>query len=444
LIYRTRDYGQSWQLITTGLPDSGNARVVREDPVRKGLLYAGTWNGVYVSLDDGDHWQTLQLNLPPATVTDLDVHGDDLVASTFGRSLWVLDDITPLRQFDAKWPQSDAFLLRPRNVVRARWDMSQDTPLPPETPAGDNPPDGAIIYYILKSVPEGDIKLSIYDAQNHLVRAYSNVPPPFDKAPANAPEYWFATPTALSKNVGLNRFTWDLRYPALKTLRYSYYGNPLDYIEYTLSDHAVPGEFPRELQPGPFVVPGEYSLVLSVNGKTYRQPLTVTLDPRVHTSQSDLVQQLDAEKNISAQMAASYDGYDQVRALRAAIADRQKSLDPDPAKPDPTKKDAADALKALDDEAADIGDGKPEELGIGPLNRELARLAFMIESGDARPAALLEAGVDQSCQDLAKRLTQWREFNQQKILPVNTLLQKHNLAPVPVSANIPVAPRCGK
>ncbi|HXM20384.1 MAG TPA: hypothetical protein VN948_03855 [Terriglobales bacterium] len=443
-IYRTRDYGQSWQLITKGLPDSGNARVVREDPVRDGLLYAGTWNGVYVSLDDGDHWQTLQLNLPTATVTDLDVHGTDLVASTYGRSLWILDDITPLRQFDAEWPQSDAHLLRLRNAVRTRWDMYQDTPLPPETPAGENPPDGAIVYYFLKSVPAGDVKLSVYDGQDHLVREYSDVPPTFDKAPANAPEYWFAPPAALSKKAGLNRFTWDLRYPALKTLRYSYYGNALDYIEYTLADHAIPGEFPRELQPGPFVLPGKYSVVLTVNGKTYRQPLTVMPDPRLHGSLSDLEQQLDAEQSISAQMVASYDGYDQVRALRAAIAERQKSLNPDLAKPDAPKKDAADALKTLDEQAADIGDGKPEDLGIGPLNRELARLAFMIESGDARPAALLQAGVDQSCQDLAKHLTQWRELNQQKILPVNTLLQKYNLAPVPVSSNIPAAPGCGK
>jgi photosystem II stability/assembly factor-like uncharacterized protein len=468
-VYRTRDYGQSWQLITTGLPDSGSARVVREDPARKGLLYAGTWNGIFVSVDDGDHWQTLQLNLPTATVTDLDVHGDDLVASTFGRSLWILDDITPLRQFDAKWPQSDAFLLRPRNVVRTRWDMSQDTPLPPETPAGDNPPDGAIVDYFLKSAPAGGIKLSIYDAQNHLVREYSDVPPAFDKTPANAPEYWFAPAAALSKKAGLNRFTWDLRYPAMKTMHYSYYGNLVDYIEYTLSDHAVPGEFPRELQPGPFVVPGEYSVVLDVNGKTYRQPLTVTLDPRVHASQSDLAQQLDAEKNISTQMTASYDGYEQVRALRTAIAERQKSLSsnpvnpesgsqdstkpdsgkpdsgkPDSTKPDPAKKDAADALKALDDQAADIGEGKAEDLGIGPLNRELARLAFMVESGDARPAALLKGGVDQSCQDLTKRLAQWRELNQQKIVPVNALLQKYNLGPLESVTNIPATPGCEK
>ena len=439
LIYRTRDYGHSWQLITAGLPDSGNARVVREDPVRKGLLYAGTWNGVYVSLDDGDHWQTLQLNLPTSTVTDLDVHGDDLVASTYGRALWILDDITPLREFDAKWPQSDAYLLRPRNVVRVRWDLSQDTPLPPETPAGDNPPDGAIIDYFLKSVPAGDIKLSIYDAQNHLVREFTNVPPTFDQAPANAPEYWFAPPPALSKQAGLNRFAWDLRYPPMKAMRYGYYGNLLDYIEYTGSDHAIPGKFPRELQPGPFVVPGEYSLVLTANGQTYRQPLTVTIDPRVQASQADLVEQLNVETSISDQMAVTYNGYDQVRASRDAIAERQKSLGADAA-----KKDVADALKALDDQAADIGDGKPDELGIGPLNRELGRLAFMIESGDARPAALLEASVEQYCQELAKRLTQWHDLNQQKISPVNTLLQKQNLAPLPIATSIPSTPRCGK
>jgi photosystem II stability/assembly factor-like uncharacterized protein len=438
-VYRTHDYGQTWQLIATGLPDAGTARVLREDPVRKGLLFLGTWNGIYFSLDDGDHWQTLQSNLPTATVTDLEVHGDDLVASTYGRSLWILDDITPLRQYDAKWAKSEAHLLPPRSMVRTRWETYEDTPLPIETPAGENPPDGAIIYYFLKSAPQGDIKLAIYDAQNRLVREFSNVAPEPDKTPANSPEYWFAPPASLSTKAGLNRFTWDLRYPSMKTLLYSYYGNSLDYIEYTLSDHSVPGEFPRDLQPGPFVMPGNYSLVLTVNGKSYRQPLTVTLDPRVHASQADLVRQLDTEINISAQMTASYDGDGQARALRAAIADRQKSLGSDAA-----KKDAADALKALDDHVENIADGKPDEFGIGPINRELVRLAFMIETGDARPASLLQAGVDQHCQNLTRRLEQWRDLNQQKIAPVNALLQKYNLPPLPVAANFPTAPACGK
>jgi photosystem II stability/assembly factor-like uncharacterized protein len=449
LIYRTRDFGKSWQPIVTGLPEPGTVRVVREDPVRKGLLYAGTWNGMYVSFDDGGHWQSLQLNLPTATVTDLEVHGDDLVASTYGRSLWILDDITPLRQFDGKW--AEVSLLRPRDAVRVRWDTYQDTPLPVETPAGNNPPDGAIINYFLPAAPAGEIKLSIYDAQNHLVREFSTVPPSFDPAPANAPEYWFAPQPALSKKAGLNRFAWDLRYPAPWTLRYSYYGNTLSYIEYTEADHAVPGEFPREQPLGPFVVPGEYSLSLTVNGKTYRQPLTVKPDPRVHVSQSDLAKQLETELNIESQMAASYDGYNQVQSLLGAITERQKSLglDADSSKPnsatvDPAKKDVADALKTLLDQAIEIGDGKPDAFGIGPLNRELGRLAFMIETGDASPAALLQANVDQYCHDLGKRLEQWSQMNQLQLSPVNTVLQKHNLAALPAAANIPKTPACEK
>ncbi len=191
-------------------------------------------------------------------------------------------------------------------------------------------------------------------------------------------------------------------------------------------------------------MPGQYSVALTANGQTYRQPLTVTLDPRVQASQSDLVKQLDAETSIADQMAASYDGHAQVQALREAIADRLKSLGSDATNADATKKDATDALKALDDQAKDIGDGKPEELGLGPLNRELGRLAFMIESGDSRPAVLLEAGVEQYCQQLAKRLTQWRDLNQQKIQAVNDVLQKHNQALLPVAANIPSTPRCEK
>jgi len=437
MIYRTRDYGQNWQLITTGIPPNETGRVVREDPVRDGLLFAGTDKAIYVSFDNGDHWQSLQLNLPATPVSDLDVHGDDLVASTFGRSLWILDDITPLRQFDAKLLQTEVTLLRPETTVRTRWDMYQDTPLPPETPAGKNPPDGAIIDYFLKSGSVRDIKLSIYDSQNNLVREFSTTPPSFDTAPANVPNYWFAPPTVLSSNTGLNRFVWDLRYPSPKTLRYGYFNEKLDYIEYTLADHAIPGEFPHEQPEGPYVVPGEYSLVLTVNGQAYRQSLTVTLDPRVHASQADLVQQLQTEESISAQMAASYDSDGQVNALLTGIDDRKKKVGTDAA-----KKDAADALKALNEQATEVESGKPTDFGIGPLNRELARLATMVESSDARPATSLQEGVEMACQNLSKRLTQWREANEKNIGPVNDILRKYGLDPLPVASDIPVAPDC--
>ena len=409
MIYRTHDYGQSWQLITTGLPPAETARVVREDPLRQKSLYAGTATGVYVSWDDGDHWQSLQLNLPTASVTDLDVHGDDLVASTFGRGLWILDDITPLRQLEPGAMPPDVYLLKPQDAVRTRWDLYQDTPLPLETPAGKNPPDGAIFDYFLNSVPSGELKLAIYDSRNNLVREYSSVAPAVDSTPANAPSYWFAPPATLPKNRGLNRFVWNLRYPAPQALRYGYYGSLLNYIEYTLADHAIPGEFPREQPLGPYAVPGTYLLVLTVNGQSYRQNLTVRPDPRVPVSQADLVLQLETERSISAQMAASYDSFDQVAMLRSALADRQQSL-----KANVAMKDAADAVKALDELAADIADGKPLELGLGPINRELARLATMVQSSDERPATLLQASVDQLCQDLTKRLAQWRELNGQK------------------------------
>lgn len=437
-IYRTRDFGQHWEAITTGLPGTGTARVVREDPVRKGMLFAGTTNGVYVSLDDGDRWQSLQLNLPTSPVTDIDVHGNDLVASTFGRSLWILDDISPLRQFDAKLLQTDVTLLTPSSAVRTRWDMDQDTPLPPGTPVGKNPPDGAIIDYFLKSPGSGDIKLSVYDSQNNLVREFSTVPAPYDPAPPNAPEYWFAPQPVLSTHAGLNRFVWDLHYPAPKTLRYGYFNERLDYFEYTLSDHAIPGEFPRDQPVGAYVVPGRYSVVLQIGGKEYRQPLSITLDPRVHVSQADLELQLATQKNISAQMAASYDGDRQIVALRDAISERQKAVGTNSG-----MKDVADALKSLDDQVAEIDDGKPTDFGIGPINRELARLVAMVESGDARPAAPLQDAVEQSCQTLTKRVAEWREVNEKKIGPVNELLKKNNLALLPVAASVASAPGCG-
>ena len=152
---RTHDYGRTWQKIVNGFPEREMVRVMREDPKRKGLLYAGTDTGVFVSWDDGDHWQSLQLNLPPTPVTDLQVHANDLVISTFGRALWILDDVTPLREISPQITASDAYLFRPATGMRVRWDNYQDTPYPVETPAGQNPPDGAIVDYFLKIGADG-------------------------------------------------------------------------------------------------------------------------------------------------------------------------------------------------------------------------------------------------------------------------------------------------
>ena len=173
-IYRTHDGGQTWQKITNGLPDDSPVNVVREDPVRQGLLFAGTENAVYVSFNDGDSWQSLRLNLPASSMRDLVIHGNDLVVGTHGRSFWILDDITPLRQLSAQVVASSAFLFKPGLAYRVRRNVNTDTPLPPEEPAGKNPPDGAIFDYYVQSGAAGPVTLQIIDGGGHVLRSYSS------------------------------------------------------------------------------------------------------------------------------------------------------------------------------------------------------------------------------------------------------------------------------
>ena len=259
---------------------------------------------------EGDHWQPLSLNLPATPITDLQAHDNDLVISTFGRGLWVLDDIAPLREINPQIITADAHLFVPATAMRVRWDNYQDTPYPIETPAGQNPPDGAILDYYLKTPPAGDMTLTIYDEQGDEVTRFSTeAKPAAEYLPANAPSYWFAPEFTLPKAAGVNRFVWNLRYPSPPSLPYGYYGKLLEYTEYTLADHAIPGLTPR-LQPrGPLVLPGTYTTELRVGGQTLRQSLTLELDPRVHASRADLLDQLDLAKRISRGMKASSDAF---------------------------------------------------------------------------------------------------------------------------------------
>ena len=452
-IYRTNDGGRSWQEITNGLQPGWAARVVREDPVRKGLLYAGTEDAVYVSFDGGDHWQSLQLNFPVSDVRDLAVHGDDLVAATYGRALWVLDDVSPLRQEGQKIADASAYLLRPAATVRVRWDNDQETPLPPEVPAAQNPPDGAIFYYYLKNVPASELTLEIRDSEGNLVRRFTSAVPTPDSTPKNVPDYWFGPKAALSKQAGLNRFVWDLRYAPPAALNYSYYGNILDYVEYTLSDHAIPGDTPREQALGPLVTPGRYEVTLTGNGVRLEQPLTITLDPRVDVSQADLEQQLDAAKRITASLQSSYDAFNSAAELRAAIGEREKGLEksasnsasepaasgsghaPSSAASSNAGKDAIDALKGLEDKVAAVQEGRAGAPGVGPVNRDLARILFMIEVGDGAPSDSAQAAIDESCGQLDTDLAAWRKLQTESLPSVNALLAKYNLQPLPVTAH---------
>jgi hypothetical protein len=320
--------------------------------------------------------------------------------------------------------------------MRVRFDNDQETPLPPETPTGKNPPDGAIFYYYLKSPPAGELTMEIRDAKKNVVRRFTSVAPPEDKTPKNVPDYWFGPQPALSKNVGLNRFVWDLHYDPPTALNYSYYGNILDYVEYTLSDHAIPEDTPREQALGPLATPGQYEVTFIGNNVLMKQPLTITLDPRVHVSQAELDQQLDASKKVTSGLKASSDAYNAAAALRVAIADREKAL-----VANASAKDAADAVTDLDKKIADVQEGNPLAPGVGPVNRDLARILYMIQVGDAAPSDSAQAAIEESCQTLDKNLADWRKLNGESLPSVNALLGKYNLQPLPVApgANAPAA-----
>ena len=304
-IYRTSDYGHAWQEISSGLTDGEIVRVVREDRVDPNLIYAGTVTGVWVSFDRGDHWQSLQLNLPATVVSDLTVHDSDLAISTHGRAFWILDDVSPLRQTRALMAsQAPAFFFRPEPASRARWDNTQDTPMPPEMVVGENPPEGAILDYYLAARPSEAITLTISDKAGGVIRAYSSVAPAPDTTMANVPEYWLAPPVVLPTTTGMHRVAWDLRYADPPTLNYGYSGNPLDYREYTLSWHAIPGRTPRKTLVGPMVLPGTYTATLTVDGRSYSQPLTVVQDPRVAVPAAALAAQFRLQQRMVAGVAA--------------------------------------------------------------------------------------------------------------------------------------------
>ena len=308
-IYRTRDSGATWTEITEGIPANENVNVVREDPQRKGLLFAGTERTVHVTFDDGAHWQSLRLDLAPSSVRDLIIKGDDLCVATHGRGFWILDNITPLRQFEAGERSPKTTLFQPQAAMRVRWNLNTDTPLPPDEPAGENPPEGTAIDYYLDSSVSVPVTLEIKNEAGQVVRRYSST----DSVPVidpmlPVPAYWIRPPTGLSGAPGMHRFLWDMHYQPNPRVRPTY---PIA---------AVYGNTAPE-PTSPWVMPGQYKLVLTVNGKSYTQPLTVTMDPRVKTSTADLSEQFRLSKQIYDQWLAFSALPEQARGITKQLAD---------------------------------------------------------------------------------------------------------------------------
>jgi photosystem II stability/assembly factor-like uncharacterized protein len=284
-IYRTQDGGKTWKPIVNGLPAGAIVNTVKEDPKRKGLLFAGTETQVYVSFDDGENWESLRGNMPATSIRDLVIKDDDLVVGTHGRGFWILDDITALREWRPEVRDAEATLLKPQVATRFEWNRNTDTPLPPDEPAGENPPDGAIIHYFLKQPSSESVSIEILDSAGKIARRYSSDDQPVEiRDEGNVPAYWIRPSPVVSMDAGLHRFVWDLHYPPAP-------GAP-EYPIAATPHNTAPG--PR----GPWAVPGTYTVKLTVAGKAYTQPLVVRVDPRVKVGPAALQQQFTLSKRL--------------------------------------------------------------------------------------------------------------------------------------------------
>ncbi|HET6855002.1 MAG TPA: hypothetical protein VFH46_22055 [Pyrinomonadaceae bacterium] len=264
-IYRTLDSGKTWTEITKGLPAGVYVQTVKEDPSRRGLLFTGTERSVFVSFDDGDHWQSLQQNLPAASMRDLAIHDDDLIVATHGRGFWVIDNISALRQISDDVARANAYLFEPAEAILLIAGSDNGTPMPRDEPLAENPPYGATIDYYLKANVSGPLTLEVLDPAGEVVRKYSNEdkPPAVNLDTLNIPAYWVRTPEPLSTSAGMHRWVWDLR--PTPPVRPAGAGGG--------------GGFGGR-GGAPLVLPGMYTVKLSVGGKSYTQPLLVKMDPR--------------------------------------------------------------------------------------------------------------------------------------------------------------------
>jgi len=453
-IYRTHDAGKIWTRIVSGLPTDertgSQVRVIREDPRQKGLLFAGTETTVFVSFDDGDHWQSLRLNLPSTSIRDMvfhtDDHMNDLVIGTYGRGFWVLDDMSPLREIAAKAAQiaaAPAYLFKPGDAIRARANSNWDQPMGVELPHAPNPPFGAIIYYHLSQPPKGEVKLQVYDAAGSLARTISSIPP----APVGRvayPDYWLASPEslALPTAVGTNRTNWNLRYD-----------DPPGYNPDLVNQmNVAPGQVTPSPH-GPMALPGTYTLKLLVDGATYAQTLVVRNDPRVGegpTVMAALRVQHKLTMVASQGMKDAYRGNQEVAAVRAQVAKLTSGVPPD----------VATAATALDTKLATFGGatgrggrggggggrggaggGAGSVTSFTALNGSFNTLVALSQNGMDMPPSKAQIDTwEAGCRDYSATLAAWKALQGADLASFNELLTKNNVVSLKVAPTALTAP----
>ncbi len=411
-IYRTRDAGKTWKEIRRGIPNGETVNVVREDTERKGLLFAGTERAVYVSFDDGENWQSLRMNMPATSVRDLIIKDDDIAVGTHGRGFWILDNITPLRQLETKNQKTELF--KPQTAFRMRWNQNTDTPLPPDEPAGENPPDGAMIDYYLDKNASGEVKLEIKDDKGNVLRRYSST----DRIPAvkdtnNVPAYWLRPPQILSRETGTHRFMWDLHYAPVQGVEPTY---PIAAVYRNTAPNAT----------APWVMPDNYTVVLTVGSKTYTQPLAVKIDPRVKTSVADLQKQFDLSKQL-------YDNWLQLQPINERIGSliAQLAKAKERAGQNAALAASVDALGKKLNEVAGATQNTPlgAALSLAVLGK-LQTLFDQMQEVDLAPTTQVQtaaADVNRESQTAAER---WRQIELQELPALNRSLRAAGIAEI--------------
>jgi photosystem II stability/assembly factor-like uncharacterized protein len=411
-IYKTSDFGKTWTKISSGIPDGAYVHAVRQDPKNKNLLYAGTELGVYVSFDDGAHWQSLQLDLPMSPVTDLVVKDDDLAVSTNGRSFWILDDVNPLRQLTSQLASQDVILYAPGATYRFNFPEAVDR----RRPVGENPPNGMMVRYFLKAVPKEEITLDILDNAGKAVRHYSSKP----KNRAEQPPEWpdlEQPPELLPTEAGMNRFPWNLRFE---------------------SPTEIPGAFYVGNGPeGPIVTAGTYTLKLTVGGKTQTAAAEVKADPRLHVSEGDLQKQLELELRIREDIEALHTAVNQIRGVRSQLDVVKSRIREEGEKGKPIIAGIDDLVKKMSpvEEQLMQVNMKSSEGNLGfpnMLNEQYDSFRAVIEAADMAPTQPDYAAFDSLHKRLEAQLAAWHEIAKTDVPAMNEQVRKENISLVEV------------